>query len=48
MSRMSDLWIVISENLERGYTVAEVAQMMHVPVEWVAEVKESMEPIKYE
>ena len=45
MSTMSDLYIEISQALERyGYdmSIADIAEMMNVPDEWVQEVFEQM------
>ena len=45
MSTMSDLYIVIYETLERyGYdmSIADIAEMLNVPDEWVQEVFEQM------
>ncbi len=45
MSTMSDLYIEIYETLERyGYdmSIADIAEMLNVPDEWVQEVFEQM------
>lgn len=42
MSRMSDLWINISEMLERGVEPDQVSTMFHVPIEWVIEAQKEM------
>lgn len=39
---MADMWIAIEEMLRDGADVQTVAQALHVPVEWVIDIYDSM------
>ena len=47
MSRMSDLWITISEMLEEGMEPLQVANLLGVPIQWVLDVEASMKTETY-
>lgn len=44
MSKMKNLVIEIEELIQDGYEWGEIARMLSVPVQWVSEVAENMEP----
>lgn len=42
MSKMSTLYIIIQERLERGESPVDIAYALDIPISWVYETQEQM------
>jgi hypothetical protein len=42
MSRMSELYTAVQEELERGLSSYVIAKRLAIPVEWVLEIEEDL------
>lgn len=42
MSRLSELYIAVQEQLEMGYSPYVVAKRLEIPFEWVLEIEEDL------